>query len=56
MLKSKEILVKVVHVKAHLTKKDKQEMSQFNKFVAEGSEKADGLAKAEAMLGRMERL
>ena len=35
---------------AHRTKKDKKEMSQFAKFVAEGNEKADELAKAGAML------
>ena len=47
---SKEILVEVEHVKAHRTKKDKKEMSQFEKFVADGNEKADELAKAGAML------
>ena len=40
----------VEHVKAHRTKKDKKYMSQFEKFVAEGHDKADELAKAEAML------
>ena len=49
-LTSKETLVVVEHVKAHRTKKDKKEMSQFGKFVAEGNEKADELAKAVAML------
>ena len=38
------------HVKAHRTKKDKQEMSRFEKFLTEGNEKADELAKAGAML------
>ena len=36
-------------LKAHRTKKDKKEMSQFEKFVAEGKGKADELAKAGAM-------
>ena len=35
-LTSKEILVEVEHVKAHRTKKDKNDMSQFERFVAEG--------------------
>ena len=39
--------MEVEHVKR--TKKDKKDMSQFEKFVAEGSEKADELAKAGAM-------
>ena len=47
---SKEILVEVEHVMAHRTKKDKKEMTHFEKFVAEGNEKADELAKAVAML------
>ena len=38
------------HVKAHRTKKEKQEMSHLEKFVTEGNEKADELAKAGAML------
>ena len=42
--------MKVEHVKAHRTKKDKKEMSQIEKFVADGNEKADELAKAGAML------
>ena len=33
-------------VKAHRTKRDRKEMSQFEKFVANGSEKADEVAKA----------
>ena len=44
------ILVEVEHVKAHRTKKDKKEMSQMEKFVTDGNEKADELAKAGAML------
>ena len=35
-LVSKEILVEVEHVKAHHTKKDKKQRSQFEKFVTEG--------------------
>ena len=39
------------HVKAHRTKKDKKEMSHFlKKFVTDGNEKADELAKEGAML------
>ena len=38
------------YVKAHRTKKDKKDMSQFEKFVTEGNEKADELAKEGAML------
>ena len=49
LLTSKEMLVEVKHVKAHRTKKDKKEMSQFEKFVAEGNVKADELAEAGAM-------
>ena len=47
---SKEILVEVEHVEAHRTEKDKKEMSQSEKFVTDGNEKADELAKAAAML------
>ena len=43
-------LVDVEHVKAHRTKKEKKNMSHFEKFVTEGNEKADELAKAGAML------
>ena len=50
VLKSREMLVVVEHVKAHRTKKDKNEMSQFEKFVAEGNKKADVLAKAGAIM------
>ena len=38
------------HVKAHRTKKEKKEMSQFEKLVTDGNEKADELAKVGAML------
>ena len=50
VLMSREILVEVEHVKAHRTKKDKKEMSHFEKLVTKGNEKADELAKAGAML------
>ena len=43
-------LVDVEHVKAHRIKKEKKNMSHFEKFVTEGNEKADELAKAGAML------
>ena len=51
-LVSQEMLVKVVHVKAHRTKKEKKEMSHFEKFVIEGNEKADDLAKGRSNVGR----
>ena len=47
---SREILLEVEHVKAHRTKKDEKEMSHFEKFVSDGSGRADELAKAGAML------
>ena len=43
-------MVEVEHVKAHRTKNVKKDMSQFEKFVADGDEKADELAKAGATL------
>ena len=43
-------LVEVEHVKAHRTKEDKKEVSHFEKFVTEGNEKADELAKGGALL------
>ena len=42
--------MEVEHVKAHRTEKDKKEMSHFEKFVTEGNEKADELAKEGALL------
>ena len=49
------ILVEVEHVKAHRTKKEMQQMSLFERFIAEGNEKADKLAKEGTMTdgGRM---
>ena len=38
-------LVEVEHASAHRTKKEKKNMSQFGRFVTEGNEKADELAK-----------
>ena len=49
-LVSKGISVEVEHVKANRTKIDKKDMSQFEKFVTKGNEKADELAKAGTML------
>ena len=46
----KGILVEVEHLKAHRTKKEKKDMSHFEKFVTEGIEKADELAKEGAFL------
>ena len=48
LVRSKLFLVEVQHVKAHRTKKDKKEMSHPEKFVTDGNEKADELAKAGA--------
>ena len=42
--------MEVEHAKAHRTKKDKKEMSHFERFVTEGNEKTDELAKEGAML------
>ena len=39
-------------MKAHRTKKEKENMSQFEQFVTEGNETADDLAKAGASVGR----
>ena len=47
-LAARDIVVKVEHVKAHRTKKEKKEMSHFEKFITEGNEKADELTKAGA--------
>ena len=44
------ILVEVEHVKAHRPKEEKEKMTQFERFVTEGNEKVDELAKAGAML------
>ena len=46
---SRETLVEVEHVKAHRTEKDKKEMSRFERFVTDGNENADELAKEGAM-------
>ena len=50
VLVERSILVEVEHVKAHHTKKEKNNMSQFQKFVTEGNEKADDSTRAKAML------
>ena len=42
--------MEVEHVKAHRTKNGNKQMSHFEKFVTEGNEKADELAKTGAML------
>ena len=49
-LAARDVAVEVDHVEAHRTKKEKREMSRLEEFVAEGNEKADGLAKEGAML------
>ena len=50
LVKKRGILVEVAHVKAHRTKKEKEKMTQYERFVTEGNEKADELAKAGAFL------
>ena len=42
--------MEVEHVKAHRTKKEKEHMTHFEKFVTEGNEKAFDLAKEGAVL------
>ena len=49
---SREIVVEVEHVKAHRTKTDKKDMSKIEKFVTEGSEKADEFCKSRSNVGR----
>ena len=49
-LAERGILVEVEHAKAHRSTKEEKHMSQFEKFVTEGNEKADALALAGAML------
>ena len=49
-LAERGILVEVEHVKAHRTKKENKNMSQFERYITEGNEKADELAKGGAML------
>ena len=49
-LAERGILVEVEYVEAHRTKKEKKDMSHFERFVTEGNEKADELAKEGAVL------
>ena len=42
--------MEVAHIKAHSTKKEKEKVTKFERFVTEGNEKADELAKAGAMM------
>ena len=44
------IIVEVAHVKTHRTKKEEEKMTQLERFVTEGNEKVEELAKAGAML------
>ena len=44
-LRANEILIEVQHVEAHRTEKERQRMSLFEKFITEGNEQADELAK-----------
>ena len=50
-LAERDTLVEVEHEKAHHTQKEKKQKSHFEKFVTEGSKKADELAEAGEMLG-----
>ena len=50
ILRSKDFLIEVEHVKAHRTEKERQHMWLFEKFVTEGNKKADEVAKEGAML------
>ena len=45
LLTSKEIQVEVQHAKEHRTEKDKKDTTQFEKFAADGDEKAEELTK-----------
>ena len=47
LLRTAPCVVEVEHVRAHRTKKEKNEMSHFENFVTEGNENADELAKQE---------
>ena len=49
-MRSKEILIEVEHFKAQHTEKERQQMSLLEKFITEGNEKADELAKDGALL------
>ena len=49
-LAERGIWAEVEHVKAHRTKKEEKHVSQFERFVTEGDEKADELAKAGTIL------
>ena len=50
-LVKRDILVEVEHVKAHRTKKEKENMKNFERFATEGNEKADEGFMAEARGG-----
>ena len=50
ILVRRSIPVEVAHVKAHRTKKEKEKMTKIERFVTEGNEEADELAKAGAIL------
>ena len=45
-----DILVEVEYVESHRSEKEKQQMSLFEHFITEGTEKADELAQDGAML------
>ena len=51
-LAERGIMVEVEHVKAHRTTEEKKKMSHFEKFVTEGNEKDDELAKEGALVDK----
>ena len=46
----RKTVIEVEHVKAHRTDEERQHVSLFEKFIAEGNEKAEEMAKEGAML------
>ena len=44
-IRQEGVRLEVEHVKAHRSKKEKQEMKVFERFVTEGNERSDELAK-----------
>ena len=51
IFRSKEMLIEFEHVTAHRTKKERRQMSLFEKFITEGNKKADEPAKEGANAG-----
>ena len=51
-LAARDIVVEVEHVKSHRTKKDKEEVSQFEKFVAEEARAKTAVCSQLSLSGR----